>query len=151
MTYVILSIGKWKKSPHQDLFSFYQNRLLSPCQLIELEAKTSFPPQILPEKEAELLQKHIPDQAWRIVLDSTGQAISSVDFSQKLDQWQQQGLKKFCFIIGGAYGLAPSILKQADYCLSLGKMTWPHLLTRCMLIEQIYRAEMILKNHPYHH
>ena len=72
-----------------------------------------------------------------------------VDIS-RLKAWEEQGAPEILFLLGGADGLAPDLRNQANFVLSLGQMTWPHLLARAMLVEQIYRAQQILAGHPYH-
>jgi 23S rRNA (pseudouridine1915-N3)-methyltransferase len=69
--------------------------------------------------------------------------------AERLRSWRDDGID-VAFAIGGAEGLGPAIIDRADTVLSLGRMTWPHLLARCMLLEQLYRAQQILAGHPYH-
>ncbi|HJT12322.1 MAG TPA: 23S rRNA (pseudouridine(1915)-N(3))-methyltransferase RlmH, partial [Dongiaceae bacterium] len=64
--------------------------------------------------------------------------------------WEEQGAAEILFLLGGADGLSPDLRNEANFVLSLGQMTWPHLLARAMLVEQIYRAQQILAGHPYH-
>lgn len=101
------------------------------------------------EAEAKSILKAIPDRAIIIALDVLGDAWSTDDLTQKMKTWQQTG-QPVAFIIGGPDGLDESILNKAHQKLSLSKLTFPHTLARVMLIEQIYRADSILKNHPYH-
>ena len=68
----------------------------------------------------------------------------------RLRAWRDGGAGALVFAIGGAEGLGPAVIGRADAVLSLGQMTWPHLLVRCMLLEQLYRAQQILAGHPYH-
>jgi 23S rRNA (pseudouridine1915-N3)-methyltransferase len=84
-----------------------------------------------------------------IALDAGGAAPDSVEFSGMLMKWTQTG-RKLAFVIGGAEGLEAAVIARADATLSLGRLTWPHLLVRPMLAEQIYRAQMIAAGHPYH-
>ena len=85
-----------------------------------------------------------------MALDERGRQLGSRDFAQKLGAWRDQGVAEIAFVIGGADGLAESLRRRADLTLSLGQMTWPHMLARAMLVEQIYRAQQILAGHPYH-
>ena len=73
-----------------------------------------------------------------------------MDFSRLLGRYADDGIQDIAFLIGGADGHCPSLLQKADHLLSLGKMTWPHLMVRGLLSEQIYRAHAILTGHPYH-
>ena len=86
----------------------------------------------------------------KILLDKSGKEISSIQLSKLINDWKNQGNNSISFLIGGSEGFDDKIMKNIDYSLSLGKMTWPHLMARTMLLEQIYRSETILSNHPYH-
>ena len=105
-------------------------------------------PQIL-KQEATLISDAIPKYNQIITLDRCGKALTTHEIAKHLTQWQQEAITP-CFIIGGPEGLAPNLLTAATTSWSLSKLTLPHPLARIMLIEQIYRAWSILKNHPYH-
>ncbi|HAK63222.1 MAG TPA: 23S rRNA (pseudouridine(1915)-N(3))-methyltransferase RlmH [Alphaproteobacteria bacterium] len=102
------------------------------------------------QREAELLLAEMPKGAKLAALDETGREMSSREFANWLGGTKDQGLRDLVFAIGGADGHGPSLLERSDITLSLGKLTWPHMLVRLMLTEQIYRAVSILANHPYH-
>lgn len=85
-----------------------------------------------------------------ILLDERGKNISSTAFATELGTWRDQGAEQVCFVIGGPDGFNDQQRQNADMLLSLGKMSWPHLLARVLLTEQIWRAISILSNHPYH-
>jgi 23S rRNA (pseudouridine1915-N3)-methyltransferase len=91
----------------------------------------------------------MPEGSVLVALDGRGTQLSSADLAKRLDTWRQSAAD-LAFVIGGAEGLHESVLKKASLVLSLGAMTWPHLLARGMLLEQIYRAQQILAGHPYH-
>ncbi len=91
----------------------------------------------------------LPANAFAVALDLAGRTPDSETFARHLTAWLDTG-KPVCFLIGGAEGLDPSILTRADFALSLGTLTWPHLLVRTMLAEQLYRAQAIAAGHPYH-
>ena len=139
----ILCIGKLKNNPLEQVWDEYVRRLQWPVSLTEMEGKNQ-------KEELEKLSAKIDPHAALIVLDETGKTLSSRDFAQKLEQFQTAGQSKFQFVIGGADGLNDDIRARADLVLSFGKQTWPHLLARVMLIEQIYRSQQILAGHPYH-
>ena len=92
----------------------------------------------------------VPAGALLVALDGRGQALSSEGLAEKLAAWRRRGPKALCFVVGGADGLDDGVLAKAHFTLSLGPMTWPHMLVRVMLAEQIYRATTILAGHPYH-
>ena len=91
----------------------------------------------------------LPANAVAIALDLAGRTPDSETFSRNLTAWLESG-KPVCFLIGGAEGLDASILARADFVLSFGTLTWPHLLVRTMLAKQLYRAQAIAAGHPYH-
>lgn len=92
----------------------------------------------------------LPQEARLVALDERGAAWSSVELANCLAFWRDAGNGAVAFAIGGADGLGSAVIERADAVLSLGKMTWPHLLARGMLLEQLYRAQQILAGHPYH-
>ena len=85
-----------------------------------------------------------------IMLDETGKQMTSRGFARQISDWQDKGMAQASFVIGGADGLTDALRARADVTLSLGQMTWPHMLARALLCEQIWRAISILTNHPYH-
>ncbi len=108
------------------------------------------PAALLKEREAELILKALPPGVPLIALDQRGSSWSSRDFADRLARWRDRGIAELAFAIGGAEGLGAAALERAQETLSLGPMTWPHLLVRGMLLEQLYRAQQILAGHPYH-
>jgi len=101
-------------------------------------------------EEAEKLAARVPADAHIVLLDAKGKGMTSEDFSDMLGALRDAGTKDFCFVIGGPDGLAPLPAKHSGRSLAFGPQTWPHLLVRAMLAEQIYRAMTILAGHPYH-
>ena len=128
----------------------YAKRLKWPLDLKEVEEKKPLKPAQLMKREAELLNNATPKGATLIALDRSGRNLSSPVLAKKLQSWMDDGVGDVCFVIGGAEGLHQDVLSKANLKLALGSLTWPHMLARCMLIEQIYRAQCILSNHPYH-
>ncbi|MFT6556675.1 23S rRNA (pseudouridine(1915)-N(3))-methyltransferase RlmH [Sneathiella sp.] len=150
MRLTIASVGKFRGGPLQDLYAEYSGRLPWQITLKEVEEKKPLKGDQLKSREAELLLKAIPKGATLIALHEYGKEHGSVEFSQLLGRLIDDGVQDIAFLIGGADGHCPSLLQQADHKLSLGKMTWPHLMVRGLLAEQLYRAHSILTNHPYH-
>jgi len=147
---VILAIGKQRRGPLGELQALYAGRLIPPPGIIELDEKRKLPPAQLQAREAELILAALPQDAHLVALDERGVQWSSRDLAERVAAWQDQGVATLVFAIGGAEGLGRAIIKRADAVLSLGAMTWPHLLVRGMLLEQLYRAQQILAGHPYH-
>ncbi len=133
----IVARGKIARSPEADLVGRYIKRIAWPTRLTEL-----------PDSGGSL--PALPANSVTIVLDETGQALSSTAFARKLEVWRDNGKREARFLIGAADGHPPEIRANADLLLSFGPATWPHLLVRAMLAEQLFRATSILANHPYH-
>jgi 23S rRNA (pseudouridine1915-N3)-methyltransferase len=153
MRIAIAAVGKWKAGPERALFEEYRKRLKWPLTLKEVEERRPLPAPELKAREAELLLAVIPAKPSApllVGLDERGKTFSSEALANQISSWQQRGDGSVAFIIGGADGLDDSIRKRAGLLLSLGAMTWPHMLVRVMLIEQLYRAQQILAGHPYH-
>ncbi len=85
-----------------------------------------------------------------MALDPGGQALDSEGFAAALGRWRDGGVRDLVFVLGGPDGLGPAVLARAERKLSFGPMTWPHLLARAMLAEQLWRGASILAGHPYH-
>jgi len=146
----IVAVGKLKAGPHAALARHYAERLAWPLAVREVEEKRPLPAAELKEREGALLLAAVPPGAVLVSLDERGRALASAAFAQKLAQWRDGGTSDLAFVIGGADGLAEAVRQKAQLVLSLGAMTWPHLLVRGMLLEQLYRAQQILAGHPYH-
>jgi 23S rRNA (pseudouridine1915-N3)-methyltransferase len=146
----IVAVGKLKAGPHAALARHYAERLAWPLVLREVEEKRPLPAAELKEREGALLLAGVPAGAVLIALDERGKPLASAAFAQKLAQFRDAGTSDLAFLIGGADGLADAVRQKAQLVLSLGAMTWPHLLVRGMLLEQLYRAQQILSGHPYH-
>ena len=86
----------------------------------------------------------------RVMLDEKGEVLGSVEFARRLERWRDDGVREARFMLGAADGFDDAERAGADLLLSFGRATWPHLLARAMLAEQLFRATAILANHPYH-
>ena len=100
--------------------------------------------------EAARLAARVPDGAHVVLLDAKGKGMTSEDFAEMLGALRDAGTKDLAFVIGGPDGLAPLPGKKPGRSLAFGPQTWPHLLARALLTEQLYRAMTILAGHPYH-
>ncbi len=147
----INAIGRLKKSPILDLINEYKARIHSVLDIYEYEIKKSFNQSIneIKQEESKLLLSKIPKNSFIISMDEIGKILSSQQFSDLIKQNLNKGYSSFVFIIGGANGLDDFVKKQSNEILAFGKMTLPHMLARLFLVEQIYRAECIMNNHPY--
>jgi 23S rRNA (pseudouridine1915-N3)-methyltransferase len=145
----LLAIGKSShESPEMDVFRRYAARIKPSLDLTELAYGFGAPPEIK-RREADALLALLKDSDFVIALDGGGQTPDSPELAKLISKWLDTG-KKLTFVIGGAEGLDARIIARANAKLSLGKLTWPHMLVRPMLAEQIFRAQSINANHPYH-
>ena len=147
MRLVVAAVGRGRDDPAQQLFESYRRRLPWPLELREVRAGGGNAGR---EREAAALLKGLPEGAYVVALDGTGKALTSEAFARRLARIRDDGAAVVAFLIGGADGHGDPALARADLVLSLGPMTWPHLLVRAMLAEQLWRAASILSGHPYH-
>jgi len=129
--------GRIGRSPEADLVDRYIGRIGWPTQITEL-----------PDRGGKL--PPLPPGGVTIVMDERGRALPSRDFARRLGEWRDRGVPEARFLIGAADGHDDAMRDGADMLLSFGPATWPHMLARAMLAEQLYRATAILANHPYH-
>jgi 23S rRNA (pseudouridine1915-N3)-methyltransferase len=133
----IVARGKIGRSPEAELVERYLKRIQWPTRLTELPDRGGNMPDL-------------PANGVSVVLDERGEALASTELSKKLESWRDGGKREARFLIGGADGHDSAARAKADLLLSFGPATWPHLLVRAMLAEQLFRATSILANHPYH-
>jgi 23S rRNA (pseudouridine1915-N3)-methyltransferase len=146
----IAAVGRARPGPERDLYEQYARRITWPLTLREVEERRRLSPPELMAREGELLRAACPSGATLVALDRRGKPLDSASFATRLGKWRDDGVADLAFLIGGADGHTESLLKDCTLALSFGAMTWPHLLARAMLAEQIYRAQQILAGHPYH-
>lgn len=150
MRLTLIAVGRAKAGPERNLFDHYTSRITFPFELREVEEKKPLSGAELKRREAVLLRAAVPEGAIRIVLDEKGRDLTSREFATKLGDWRDEGMRDVAFLIGGADGLDTDLLNKSDLRMCLGKQTWPHMLVRGLMAEQIYRAQCILAGHPYH-
>lgn len=154
MNYHILAVGRFGRgrshSAERELFEQFAKRILPPLAVIEVEEKRPLAVAERMKREAELLRAALPAGAFVIALDERGKTLSSEEFARRIGDLRDGGRRDIAFLIGGADGLEKSLRESADLVISFGRMTWPHMLVRGMLAEQIFRAQSILAGHPYH-
>src|ERR1700722_10664492 len=144
----VIAIGRAREGPEADLFARYSARIRPALALTEIADGKGSPAEIK-RREGEALLAALPGQSFTIALDLGGEMLDSETFAARRESWLTLS-RPIRFLIGGAEGLDRAVLNHADFTLSLGRMTWPHLLVRAMLAEQIYRARSIAGGHPYH-
>jgi 23S rRNA (pseudouridine1915-N3)-methyltransferase len=133
----IIARGKIGRSPEADLVDRYLKRVSWPVKHSEL-----------PDRGGELPASDSPFKT--IMLDEKGEQLSSTEFARLLERWRDDGVRETRFLIGAADGFGDAERAGADKLIAFGKATWPHLLARAMLAEQLFRATSIIANHPYH-
>ncbi|WP_085810522.1 23S rRNA (pseudouridine(1915)-N(3))-methyltransferase RlmH [Sphingomonas sp. TZW2008] len=133
----IVARGRIGRSPEAELVDRYLKRIGWPTRVTELPDRGGKLPEAMP-------------QTRRVMLDESGKVLSSVEFARILERWRDDGVREARFMIGAADGFDDAERDGADLLLSFGRATWPHMLARAMLVEQLFRATAILANHPYH-
>ncbi|MDZ4307455.1 23S rRNA (pseudouridine(1915)-N(3))-methyltransferase RlmH [Allopontixanthobacter sp.] len=133
----VIARGKIARSPEADLVARYEKRLGWPFALTEL-----------PETGGKVPDPQTPCRT--VLLDERGRNLTSEEFAAILGEWRDSGVREARFVLGAADGHSDRERDEADLLLAFGKATWPHLLARAMLLEQLYRATTILSGHPYH-
>jgi 23S rRNA (pseudouridine1915-N3)-methyltransferase len=133
----IVARGKIGRCPEADLIARYAKRIGWPFQVSELPDQGGKPPLL-------------PPGAVIIALDESGEQLSSSELAKRLSDWRDSGVREVRFLIGSADGLTSEERAGAALLLSFGRATWPHMLARAMLVEQLWRATSIIAGHPYH-
>ncbi|GMN02445.1 23S rRNA (pseudouridine(1915)-N(3))-methyltransferase RlmH [Erythrobacter sp. MTPC3] len=133
----VIARGKIARSPEAELVARYEKRLTWPVKLTEL-----------PETGGRIPDPQTPFKT--VLLDERGKTLSSEKFARTLGNWRDDGIRETRFVLGAADGHSSAERDAADLLLAFGRATWPHLLARAMLMEQLYRAASILAGHPYH-
>lgn len=154
MQLVIAAVGHKMPAWIETGFQEYAKRMPPECRIILKEIKPversgSRTADTVMAQEREKIEAALPKGARVIALDERGRDWTSVQLSQQLEQWQQDG-RDVAFVIGGADGLDPGFKAGADTLIRISSMTLPHGMVRVMLAEQLYRAWSITQNHPYH-
>ncbi len=150
MRIALVAVGRAKPGPALALYELYAERLAWPITLTEIEERRPLKPAALKAREGELLLAALPRGASVVALDETGRHMTSRNFATLLGRWRDEGARDIALVIGGAEGLSEAVKARADLVLALGSMTWPHMLVRALVAEQLYRTQSILSGHPYH-
>ncbi|MGE5537682.1 MAG: 23S rRNA (pseudouridine(1915)-N(3))-methyltransferase RlmH [Gemmatimonas sp.] len=149
MKIALIAVGRARRDEAAALFAHYAKRIRATIDIREVpEAKGRTAAERM-EREGAEIARSVPKNAVVVALDPRGKTMTSEAFAAFVGKTADSG-RGLALVIGGADGLADAVRERADLVLSLGAMTWPHLLVRAMVAEQIYRAETILAGHPYH-
>jgi 23S rRNA (pseudouridine1915-N3)-methyltransferase len=150
MNIIIAAVGRLRSGPEQALIDSYIKRLPWSVEVREIEARAKNNPPAQAKQESDGLLAAIPAGAKILCLDSRGKGYDSEQFASRLGRWRDEGERTLVVVIGGADGLSEEVINNAHLVLSFGSVTWPHMLVRVLLTEQLYRAHCILTGHPYH-
>lgn len=150
MKIVLLCVGTLKAGPEKDLLNQFRARLSWPFEMREVSCRKTGTSDQVKSWEGELLLQAIDPDSIVIGLDERGASLTSPEFAKILDHYRNEGIKSLTFLIGGADGFSDAVRSRCQRLISFGQMTWPHLLVRGLLVEQLYRAQQILIGHPYH-
>ena len=148
----ILAIGK-KKSEYDTFITEYQKRITAPYSLsVEIihPAGIDHNEQSKSKEAAKLLDKIIPND-YVVILDEHGKDMTTIQLATKISQLLTNGIKRLVFVIGGSYGLDPSVISRGNIMLQLGSLTLPHEIARLIIVEQLYRCTNLLSGGKYHH
>lgn len=154
----IVSVGNLKEKYLKDAVAEYVKRLSRYCKVTINEVSEEKVPETLSDaekeqalrREADRIRNALFKNTFTVVLDLKGKQPDSLEFSKLLSSWMLQGKSSISFVIGGSIGLDRQLAKEADYSLCLSNLTFPHQLTRVILLEQIYRCFKIMNNETYH-
>jgi len=147
---VVAAVGRLRKGPYPALIETYLARMTWCVDIREVQEKRPDPAGGIKAAEAALLLRALPESGPVVALDERGEDVSSRAFADLLADWRDRGEPACGFAIGGAEGLDETVRVRAVRTLRFGCATWPHMLARVMLVEQLYRAQQILAGHPYH-
>tara|TARA_B100000676_G_scaffold185876_1_gene182772 strand:+ start:594 stop:1043 length:450 start_codon:yes stop_codon:yes gene_type:complete len=143
----IIAAGRMRRGVEHDLYEHYRQRLRWEVDLREIDDRKTGGSK---EREGEAILAVVRNGSVLVALDERGRDMASDAMANKIGAWRDTGISDLAFAIGGADGLSDQVRQEADLMLSFGSATWPHLLVRGMLAEQLYRSQQILAGHPYH-
>lgn len=151
----LLCIGKTDDKEIKNLINYYLTRLprhwnFEILEIPDVKNARNLTPDLLKKEEAKLFLNQIENTDLVVLLDEKGKQFTSREFAQKLDSYQNNSIKKICFLVGGAYGFSEEMYQRANEKISISKMTFTHQMIRLFFVEQIYRADQILQGKPYH-
>ena len=136
-----------RRGVESNLIDHYSKRIRWPINLREIDDRKFAGNR---DREGVAILSAVPDGAVVVMLDERGYNLTSETLAQRISGWQNLRITNLVFVIGGADGLSENVRRRADLLIAFGAATWPHLLVRGMLAEQLYRAQQILTGHPYH-
>jgi 23S rRNA (pseudouridine1915-N3)-methyltransferase len=154
MKIVVISVGRVRQQFVLQGEAEYLQRIKGSfsVELVELgmDSPESMSPSEVQAREADEVLKRVKACDYLVVLDERGQGVTSLQFSEFIQKRMNSGIKTLCFVIGGAFGFAEKVRHEADSIISLSALTFPHQVTRLLLVEQLYRSHTLMKGISYH-
>lgn len=155
MNIKLVVVGKTEEKYLKEGIEIFEKRLkfYIPYEMIiipSLKDTKSLSPQMVKEREGELIIKQVSKADKVILFDEMGEEFRSIEYANFLQKNMNAGIKTICFVVGGAFGFSDEVYKIANLKIAMSKMTFSHQMIRLMIVEQLYRAFTILKNEPYH-
>jgi len=149
----IIWVGKSQEAWVRAGIDEYAGRIrrYAPLEIVEAREEKGAAPDLMRQREGERIMKLLPKGSRLILLDETGQQLTSQEFALLTGRYRDNSTQELCFVIGGAYGFSPELRSLAATSLALSKMTFTHQMIRPFFLEQLYRAFTILNNESYHH
>ncbi|MEM8949790.1 MAG: 23S rRNA (pseudouridine(1915)-N(3))-methyltransferase RlmH [Pseudomonadota bacterium] len=150
MRILLITVGRDRRGATAELVDTYLKRCPWKIEAIDIVPQTQGDKAKRLSAEADKIRQTLPAGTALIALDERGKDLTSRDFAERIERFREEGHQALAFLIGGADGLDPLLIKAADLKLAFGRAVWPHRLVKVMLTEQLYRASTISSGHPYH-
>lgn len=150
MNIAIVAVGRMRAGPEKQIFESYLSKTPWSVTTHEVDIRSKGNAITQVRQEAEAILTALPKGAKIVCLDSRGKSLTSEKLADQFGRWRDDGERDVALVIGGADGLDDSVTQKSDLILSFGAVTWPHMLMRALVGEQIFRAHCILTGHPYH-
>jgi 23S rRNA (pseudouridine1915-N3)-methyltransferase len=153
MKLLILSVGKEKDTPSQDLVKHFELRILryAPLEWLYVTHESTKDPLAQARKEGEKILATLKKEDYVVLLDERGTDLKSEGLAELVENRMVDSVRRCVFIIGGAHGVSSAVHKRANFIWKLSSLVFPHMLVRVIVLEQLYRAMTILQGEKYHH
>ena len=151
MKVFLYTFGKLKTPGLQEASEYYL-KLIRRWIVLDIRELKAHPSSDGQKRETEILEKALQEHPTSLIylLDETGEEKTTLAWSERFQSWKSSGISEICFCIGSSWGFSQAF-KQKKPCISLGKQTLAYGLCRVVLLEQMYRIQTLLHQHPYHH
>jgi 23S rRNA (pseudouridine1915-N3)-methyltransferase len=156
MKITLIVVGKTDKKHILEGIAEYEKRLSHYCKfefkvILDIKNSKTMPANVQMQKEGEQILSAVRPLSELILLDERGTEYNSIDFAKFIERKGISGQKELTFVIGGPYGFSPEVKSTSTAMISLSRLTFSHQIVRLIFMEQLYRANTIIKGEPYHH